>query len=500
MKIFSRPILAATLALSFNAVACAAMPVRHVLLISVDGMHALDLSNYMATHPDSTLARLAAHGIEYTSAHTSVPADSFPGLLALTTGGTPAVTGVYYDETYDRSLSAPGSDCSRTGTEVIYDASVDDPTAKYGEPKLDLDKLPRDPANGCRPVYPHSYLRVNTIFGVAKQAGGYTAWTDKHPVYEIVQGPSGKGVDDLYTPEIGNNFEGKSDRHVDKVMRTISGTERYDALKVDAVINEIDGRTHDGMHKAPVPTIFGLNLQEVNVGEKLAGYRNAQGVPSGRLESAFDDVDCELGRMVSALAHNHLLDSTLIVVTAKHGNGPIDPAKLRHIDKKLLKRIVVRAARGGLAKLTADQAALIWLKNSGKVQQVVAQIMLSRKRLGISSMLYGRLLALYFPSPLKDSRTPDIVLIPEHGVIYAKAGDGKKAEHGGFGDNDTHVALLLSNPALHARIMRAPVMTTQVAPTILASLGIAPDRLEAVKMQGTPVLPGEDWNQLAGKP
>jgi Type I phosphodiesterase / nucleotide pyrophosphatase len=497
MKIFlPRAFFAATLALSFNAVAS---PVKHVLMISVDGMHALDLLNYSATHPGSVLARLAADGIEYTAAHTPPPADSFPGILALTTGGTPGVTGVYYDETYDRRLAPPGSHCEHAGTEVIYDSSVDDPAAKRGEPKIDSAKLPLDP-NGCRPVYPHSYLRVNTIFEVARQAGGYTAWIDKHPVYEILEGPSGKGVVDLYTPEIGENFEGKSDGHIDKITGSIAATGHYDEGKVDALINEIDGHTHDGKKKAPVPTIFGLNLQVVNVGQKISGYRNAQGMPTQGLETAFDDVDHQLGHIVSALDRNHLLDSTLVIVTAKHGNAPIDPARIRHVDNKVLKGIVGKAAHGALAKITMDQVALIWLKDSGKTKEVADAIAKKRKRLGISNILYGRSLALHFPSPHDDSRTPDIVLVPEHGVIYAKAGDRKKAEHGGFGEDDTNVALLLSNPSLQAGVIRVPVATTEVAPTILASLGLAPGSLMAVKEEGTPVLPGEDWEKLARQP
>ena len=45
--------------------------IRHVLLISVDGLHALDLSNYVTSHPTSTLATLSSHGITYTNASTS---------------------------------------------------------------------------------------------------------------------------------------------------------------------------------------------------------------------------------------------------------------------------------------------------------------------------------------------------------------------------------------------------------------------------------------------
>src|SRR5690349_15252144 len=67
--------------------------IKHVLLISVDGMHALDLTNYVASHPNSTLAGLSKHGITYTNASTPFVSDSFPGLAALITGGSPATTG-----------------------------------------------------------------------------------------------------------------------------------------------------------------------------------------------------------------------------------------------------------------------------------------------------------------------------------------------------------------------------------------------------------------------
>ncbi len=57
--------------------------IKRVLLISVDGLHALDVSNYVAAHPGSALAELASHGITYSNARTPANSDSFPGLLAL---------------------------------------------------------------------------------------------------------------------------------------------------------------------------------------------------------------------------------------------------------------------------------------------------------------------------------------------------------------------------------------------------------------------------------
>ena len=90
-----------------NEIAETGHQVRHVLLISVDGLHALDLSNFVATHHDSTLAALSRHGVTYTNNSTSTPSDSFPGLASLVTGGSPVTTGLWYDDTYNRALSPP---------------------------------------------------------------------------------------------------------------------------------------------------------------------------------------------------------------------------------------------------------------------------------------------------------------------------------------------------------------------------------------------------------
>src|SRR5258708_12296804 len=71
--------------------------VDHVLLISVDGMHAIDLENYIGAHPRSALAELAGHGVRYTGASSSRPSDSFPALLPTVTGAPPVSTTALYD-------------------------------------------------------------------------------------------------------------------------------------------------------------------------------------------------------------------------------------------------------------------------------------------------------------------------------------------------------------------------------------------------------------------
>jgi predicted AlkP superfamily pyrophosphatase or phosphodiesterase len=121
---------------------------KHVLLISVDGMHQSDLAWYIANHPSSTLAKLTHGGSEYTNAATSDPSDSDPGGTALMTGGNPKSTGVYYDVEYSHKTDEPGAACipgqPATGGDVIYD-SPDDALANVNDFS--------SPANGTFPSF-----------------------------------------------------------------------------------------------------------------------------------------------------------------------------------------------------------------------------------------------------------------------------------------------------------------------------------------------------------
>jgi len=104
--------------------------VKHVLLISVDGLHQSDLRWWVAHHPRSALARLARAGTEYRNAVTPVPSDSFPGMVAQVTGGDPRTTGIYYDDSYNRRLLPPASACTPgqttgLGTEVNFAENID---------------------------------------------------------------------------------------------------------------------------------------------------------------------------------------------------------------------------------------------------------------------------------------------------------------------------------------------------------------------------------------
>ncbi len=90
---------------------------RHVLLVSIDGMHALDFRNCAMANTCPNLTELAETGVNYVRTSTAKPSDSFPGLMSIVTGGTPKLVGAYYDVAYDRVLAPPAAD---TGNGVLH--------------------------------------------------------------------------------------------------------------------------------------------------------------------------------------------------------------------------------------------------------------------------------------------------------------------------------------------------------------------------------------------
>jgi Type I phosphodiesterase / nucleotide pyrophosphatase len=215
--------------------------IDHVLLLSIDGMHAVDFQNCangVAGVNDGrpycpNLADLSKTGINYVNVISSRPSDSFPGLAALVTGGSPKTTGLYYDVAYDRSLDPPinttgtglaGGKCTPyaapSGTTTDNDQGIeyDDTKLNGGAPgaspteggvaSIDPTKLSRDPATGCSPVFPWDFVRTNTIFSVVHSAGGYTAWIDKHASYSFTAGPRRDGPRRLLFARSG--FDGDS--------------------------------------------------------------------------------------------------------------------------------------------------------------------------------------------------------------------------------------------------------------------------------------------------
>jgi hypothetical protein len=365
-------------------------------------------------------------------------------------------------------------------------------------------------------MYPHNIIRTNTIFEVVKSKGGHTAWADKHPAYDLVNGPSGKGVDDLYTQEITN---------VNGFDATVSVdcTVANDQLKVAAIINEINGLKHDGSPAGGTPAVFGMNFQAVSVGQKLAhdngngtcpqsthtgkvgGYLDGAGTPTEVLAFGLQKTDEALGSMIKALKQRGIYNSTLFIVSAKHGQSPINPVKINkpgHFADLVATLSDAATDPGGIAIASAnacstgacgfvqdDDIALIWLQDQSKTKAVVDYLNKNAKALFIDEVLGGDELKLKFNSPAHDSRVPDVIVQPIYGTVYTGS-TAKNAEHGGMSFADTNVGLVVSNPRFPSVVVKTPVLTSQVAPTILQALDIEPEELNSVRVEHTPVLPG----------
>jgi arylsulfatase A-like enzyme len=220
------------------------------------------------------------------------------------------------------------------------------------------------------------------------------------------------------------------------------------------------------------------------------------------MEGEIKFVDGAVGQWIIELKKQHLLDSTTIIITAKHGQSPIDTNRFFPIPGNSGTNGSPPSAILGSAFLpdselnqigaTEDDISLLWLKPGASTLAAVS-LLESNAKAGIGQIFYGPSLEAIFdkpglPSAGGDPRTPDIIIQPNVGVVYTGSAK-KQAEHGGFAQDDTNVMLLVSNPSLHPRTVTTFVETTQVAPTILKILGLDPNALDAVRKEGTAVLP-----------
>ena len=492
------PVLAAA-AVTFTALgttpALADPKVDHVLLLSLDGFHDFDLTNYVAAHPGSALATVVSEGRRYSNAWAQTPSDSFPATLAMATGGSPSSTGVYYDVSWDNNLSPANSDCTTRGALVPFNQTINF-SANAGDSVADINpaKLPRDPDHGCAVVYPHQFLEVNTIYEVAHAAGLRTAVADKHPSYEILAGPSGTGIDDFYSPEFN---AAKSD--ITKIMAN-------DELKVGAVLHQIDGLDHQGTATVGVPAIFGMNFQAPNIGQKFSGYTDGSGTTpqdittlgpqSGNapgLAQALDYVDGAIARMLNRLDADGLTDNTMVILTAKHANSPVDRDSLRWVDPAQFTSLINSVQSGLTAQVTADTMALIWLKDRSRAADAASVLQSNASAIGAGTITSGEAVATLFGGQLggNPTRIPDIVVQPAKGVVYATP-NAKLVDHGSGSAEDTHVPLVVVDPHRQGGVtLSCSVSLRQVAPTIVKALGLKPQSLDAVRLEGTKRLPDD---------
>jgi arylsulfatase A-like enzyme len=242
------------------------------------------------------------------------------------------------------------------------------------------------------------------------------------------------------------------------------------------------------------------------------GYQLIGGkvVPGPVVSSALDYVNAQLGRMVATVHKDGLANSTTIIVTAKHGQSPLNPKQLVTVqDGPIIDAINAAwaTAHPSNTKLivagTDDDLWQSYLSDNSQVADNFVKNYLwnhtaqgfdvndnpvTVQHSGLAQIWAGASAAKFFGVATGNGHYPDVFGRVQVGVVYAKP--TKLAEHGGMNPGDTHVLMVVNGPGIKSQVNSRPVETTQVAPTILHVLGLNPHALTAVQKEGTPVLPG----------
>jgi arylsulfatase A-like enzyme len=248
-----------------------------------------------------------------------------------------------------------------------------------------------------------------------------------------------------------------------------------------------------------------MNFQSVYVGQSVneagvasGGYKNAAAVPTPQLQKEIEYVDTCIGEIVHGLVNAGIYNDTLVIITAKHGESPIDPARYvangSNTPATLLGNLIPFSESPlnstGIGA-TEDDVSVLWLKKGVNVSTAVDIIQNNAAAEGIGEIYYGPTLALNYNQgglePGQDPRSPDIIVTPDVGMTYSGS-TAMIGDHGGFAHDDTNVIMLVANPSFAPRTVSTVTTTTQVAPTIVKALGLDPTALDAVRAEGTPVL------------
>ncbi|GAX83143.1 hypothetical protein CEUSTIGMA_g10569.t1 [Chlamydomonas eustigma] len=277
-------------------------------------------------------------------------------------------------------------------------------------------------------------------------------------------GPSGKGVDQLFTPEINWVPADYTTNPYDCM--------KYDTLHVNAISNWLMGITWDNK-PFTTPAIMGGNFQFYNA--TISGGYEADGkTPNQVLKDALNFIDDSFAQFYEAALKGGIADRTAFILTAKHGQSPMKPSQYKGIADT-----VVPAALEA-AGIKAAKAAQVLMANASS--------------LSIAEVLYGSQLQTggYAGVSPTDPHAPDLITRVDVGVIYVgnPAHRTKSAEHGGINLHDRHVALMLSIPGKGYLTRHfQEVKTRQVAPTVLQMLGLPYDSLTACALEGCTPLP-----------
>ena len=289
--------------------------------------------------PAVRAGRLVTGGTEYTHAQTTFPSDSFPGMVAQFTGGGAGTTGVYYDDTYNHRLLAPGTlDCATAPPRHRGEldgggrplAEPDHPRRRpaarrsgaggpadqhrsadarrrarthRGDPGDDADaavaarpgRAARGPGDVHAPLPAPVPAREHRLRGRSRTRPAHRV-VGQAPCLRDPQRPvADTGIQDLFTPEINS----VADTRVTTGRPTTRSPRSTTASRSPQCSTRSTAWT-TAARTVGTPAIFGMNFQTVSTAEKLpssdglAGGYNADGTPGPLLSGALDYVDSQV--------------------------------------------------------------------------------------------------------------------------------------------------------------------------------------------------------------
>jgi hypothetical protein len=328
----------------------------------------------------------------------------------------------------------------------------------------------------CEHIFPHDYLRANTVFEVARGNGLNTVYMDKHLAYEYLNGPSGLGLTQGFFPEIG------------AVASNLEAQWAWEDLHWSGFCNVTAGHYVNGTGEIDF-SLIGANFQALTWAQSNGGgYANGSSwsdpVFGTNITKTLQRYDQKIAEFINHLESVGKLDSTLLVLSSKQGQSPVNETSLKHVSSDGL----LKSTGVDVAFWTGDDAALIWLKNSYDADTAKKNLMANATALNIDYVLAGdEVWEFGFGNPRKDPRAPDVAVIAKDGTLFST--NSQTENHGAWLPDDLEVPLIFYNPAFSAMKISLPIQTKQIASTMLAALGLPLAQLDSWRVEGSPVIP-----------